>query len=66
MKDITLLLAAMLLVSIASAQDSAVNSLFKSELKSYVAVGVLLIIFSLLFSFMFWLDSRLKKLEDRS
>lgn len=66
MKYATLLLMAMLFSTVSTAQESVANSLFKSELKSYVVVGILLIIFSILFAFLFWLDSRLKKLEERS
>lgn len=66
MKYAALLLMAMLFSTVSTAQESVANSLFKSELKSYVVVGILLIIFSILFAFLFWLDSRLKKLEERS
>ncbi|MBL7776919.1 MAG: CcmD family protein [Chitinophagales bacterium] len=66
MKHATLLLMAMLFSTVSTAQESVANSLFKSELKSYVVVGILLIIFTILFAFLFWLDSRLKKLEERS
>jgi hypothetical protein len=43
--------------------DTGTQDIFKSNLKIYVVVAVLVIILSLLFAFMFAVERRLKKLE---
>lgn len=45
--------------------DSGSNDFFKSNLKVYVVIGVGIIILSCLFAFLFSLESRLKKLENK-
>lgn len=40
------------------------NSIFRLHLKFYVVAAVVVIILSLLFAFLFYTDSRLKKLEQ--
>ncbi len=43
--------------------DTGEQNIFKSNLKIYVVVAVLVIILSLLFAFMFVIERRLKNLE---
>lgn len=43
--------------------DTGTQDIFKSNLKIYVVVAVLVIILSLLLAFMFAIDRRLKNLE---
>jgi len=45
--------------------ESGTNDFFKSNLKIYVVVAVLLIILSCLFVFLFSIEKRLKKLEEK-
>ncbi|MCS6934497.1 MAG: hypothetical protein NZM35_05010 [Chitinophagales bacterium] len=46
------------------ANDTA-DTLFTSELKSYVAVGVVVIIFFIILIFLVWLEKRISKLEKK-
>lgn len=45
--------------------DTGAQEIFKSNLKIYVVVAVLIIIVSLLFAFMFAIERRLNKLEGK-
>lgn len=45
--------------------DTGTQDIFKSNLKIYVVVAVLVIIVSLLFAFMFSIERRLNKLEGK-
>lgn len=66
MKKHILNLVFVLVCSTAFAQgDSGTNDFFKSNLKIYVVVAVLLIILACLFVFLFNLENRLKKLEEK-
>lgn len=42
-----------------------IGNFFRSDLKIYVVTGVFLIILSLLFAFLFAIDGRLKKAEEK-
>ena len=57
----------LLLLSLASfAQgDTGAEDLFRSNLKIYVVVGVLTIIMACMFAFLFTIERRLKKLEEK-
>jgi integral membrane sensor domain MASE1 len=67
MKKFLNLLLFMLVTCVAMAQgDTGANDFFKSNLKIYVVVAVLTIILSCLFIFLFAIERRLKKLEERS
>jgi hypothetical protein len=46
--------------------DTGEQNIFKSNLKIYVVVAVLVIILSLLFAFMFTIEKRLKSLENKT
>jgi hypothetical protein len=59
-----LLLSLSTLVAMAQG-DAGANDFFKSNLKIYVVVAVLLIILSCLFIFMFAIERRLKKIEQK-
>lgn len=58
----------LLLLSLASfAQgDTGAEDLFRSNLKIYVVVGVLTIILACMFAFLFSIERRLKKLEEKN
>ncbi len=45
--------------------ETDTNDFFKSNLKIYVVVAVLVIILSCLFAFLFSIERRLKKLEEK-
>ena len=45
--------------------ETGTNDFFKSNLKIYVVVAVLLIILTCLFVFLFSIEKRLKKLEEK-
>ena len=45
--------------------ETGTNDFFKSNLKIYVVVAVLLIILTCLFVFLFSIERRLKKLEEK-
>lgn len=61
---LTLLSVLFFLVSFAQG-DTGEQNIFKSELKIYVVVAVLTIILICLFVFLFSLERRLKKLEEK-
>jgi hypothetical protein len=45
--------------------DTGAEDLFRSNLKIYVVVGVLTIILACMFAFLFSIERRIKKLEDK-
>ncbi len=45
--------------------DTGAEDLFRSNLKIYVVVGVLTIIMACMFAFLFTIERRLKKLEEK-
>ena len=45
--------------------ETDTNDFFKSNLKVYVVVAVLIIILSCIFAFLFSMEKRLKQLEDK-
>ncbi len=67
MRKISFLAIAFLTAFAAHAQDEKpINTLMESNLKLYVVVAVLTIIFLGIIIYLFTLDSRLKKLEDNA
>lgn len=46
--------------------DTGAEDLFRSNLKIYVVVGVLTIIMACMFAFLFTIERRLKKLEEKN
>lgn len=64
-KYFILFLSSFLSLSSFAQGDTGTQDLFKSNLKIYVVVAVLVIILSLLFAFMFAIERRLKNLEKR-
>ena len=60
-----LLLLSLLSLSTFAQGESGTNDFFKSNLKIYVVVAVLTIILSCIFIFLFSIERRLKKLEDK-
>jgi hypothetical protein len=65
MRKILPLLIAIFMYFTSSAQDmQPVSSFFESNLKIYVVVAVLVIIFSGIIVFLLGLDRRLKRLEE--
>ncbi|HRG90114.1 MAG TPA: CcmD family protein [Chitinophagales bacterium] len=46
--------------------DTGAEDLFRSNLKIYVVVGVLTIIMACMFAFLFAIERRLKKLEEKN
>lgn len=65
MKRILSLLLVLLSYSAFAQGDTGSNDFFKSNLKIYVVMGVGIIILSCLFAFLFSLEKRLKKLENK-
>lgn len=67
MKRISSLIIMTLFCSMLFAQgDSGANSFFASNLKIFVPVGVLTIILLCIFIFLFSIEKRLKKLEEKN
>ena len=67
MKKYILNILLLLLSLVTFAQgDTDTNDFFKSNLKIYVVVAVLVIILTCLFVFMFAIEKRLKALEDKN
>lgn len=67
MRKISLLAIAFLTVFAAQAQDEKpINILMESQLKLYVVVAVLTIIFVGIIIYLMTLDSRLRKLENNA
>lgn len=67
MKKSSILLIALLTTLAVQAQDEKpINTLMESNLKIYVVVGVLTIIFVGIIIYLMALDSRLKKLENNA
>lgn len=64
-KYFTLFLSLFICFSTFAQGDTGTQDIFKSNLKIYVVVAVLVIILSLLFAFMFAIERRLKNLEKR-
>jgi len=65
MKKLVLLLSCLLSVAGLQAQDTPMADVMRSNGKIYVVVGVLMIIFLGLITFMVILDRRLTKLEKK-
>lgn len=59
-----LLLSFLSLVTYAQG-DTGAEDLFRSNLKIYVVVGVLTIILACMFTFLFSIERRIKKLEEK-
>ena len=62
---ITLLLSVFTYASLFAQGETGANELFKSNLKIFVPVGVLTIILLCIFAFLFAIEKRLKKLEEK-
>lgn len=62
---LNLLLLSLLSLTTFAQGESGTNDFFKSNLKIYVVVAVLTIILSCIFIFLFSIERRLKKLEDK-
>ncbi len=65
-KIIPFIISLFLSISAAAQGEQTSSNLMRSNLKIYVVVGVLLIIFAGIIVYLLALDSRLKKLEDNS
>jgi len=59
----TLCLALLFLTS--KAQDAAMADTFRADGKIYVVIGVIVLIFAVLFAYLIYLDVRLKRLEKK-
>lgn len=65
MRKISIALFSVFSVLIASAQgDTGEQNIFKSNLKIYVVVAVIVIILSLIFTYLFSMEKRIKQMED--
>lgn len=62
---ITVLLTVFASASLFAQGETGANELFKSNLKIFVPVGVLTIILLCIFTFLFFIEKRLKKLEEK-
>jgi CcmD family protein len=56
----------LLLFLSAQAQDAVMADTFRSEGKIYVVIGVIVLIFAVLFAYLVYLDVRLKRLEKEN
>lgn len=63
MKSITLLMLAVFSFTVSMAQAPEMADTMRSEGKIYVVVGVLMLIFAVLFTYLIFMDLRLRKLE---
>lgn len=68
MKKYSTLLLTLLFLSTmpAMAQDAEMADAMRESGKIYVVVGVLVLIFAVLFAYLVWMDSRLRKLEKEN
>ena len=64
-KFLNLLVLILLSITTFAQGESGTNDFFKSNLKIYVVVAVLTIILSCIFIFLFSIEIRLKKLEEK-
>lgn len=55
----------LLLFYTTKAQDAVMADTFRSEGKIYVVIGVIVLIFAVLFAYLVYLDVRLKRLEKK-
>jgi uncharacterized membrane protein len=62
-KQITSTLLVLFLFITAQAQAVSMADTFRSEGKIYVVIGVILLIFAVLFAYLIYLDLRLKRIE---
>lgn len=63
MKQISSTLLVLFLFITAQAQTVSMADTFRSEGKIYVVIGVILLIFAVLFAYLIYLDLRLKRIE---
>lgn len=63
MKQISSTLLVLFLFITAQAQAVSMADTFRSEGKIYVVIGVILLIFAVLFAYLIYLDLRLKRIE---
>jgi hypothetical protein len=63
MKKITSTLALLLMFIAAIGQNAEMADQFRSSGKIYVVVGVVVLIFAVLFSYLLYMDFRLRKIE---
>ncbi|HLP21573.1 MAG TPA: hypothetical protein VK174_14770 [Chitinophagales bacterium] len=64
-KFLNLLILTFLSLATFAQGESGTNDFFKSNLKIYVVVAVLTIILGCIFAFLFSIERRLKKLEEK-
>lgn len=64
-KFLNLIVLTLLSVATFAQGESGTNDFFKSNLKIYVVVAVLTIILGCIFAFLFSIERRLKKLEEK-
>lgn len=62
-KQITSTLLVLFLFITAQAQAVSMADTFRSEGKIYVVIGVIILIFAVLFAYLIYLDLRLKRIE---
>lgn len=63
MKKIASTLALLLMFIAATGQNAEMADQFRSSGKIYVVVGVVVLIFAVLFSYLLYMDFRLRKIE---